>query len=132
MRLVELTTTEWLSLAGVVVAVVGVGATLFVHLRNRSFRGTQKGLSLVQSTCPHSTLHFREDTGEIELIPAFFSPSGRLDYLCQRCGLSGIYDERLIHSLMFRPFGDTMLEVAKNYRKREQAFERAVKKYEGR
>ena len=130
--MLELTTTELISLAGVVIAAFGVGVAVVAHLRNRSFRGTQKGLSLVKSTCPHSFLDYREDTGAIEVIPAFFSPTGRLDYRCQRCGLSGIYDERLVQSLMFRPFGDTMLEVAKNYRKRDQAFERAVKKYEGR
>ena len=130
--MLELTTTEWLTLSGVVVAAIGVVVTVFVHLHNRSFRGTPKGMSLVKSTCPHSHLNYRDDTGQIELIPTFYKMAGRFDYLCQRCGLSGIYDERLIQSLTYRPMGNTFRDVAKNYRKRERAFEKAIKKYDGR
>ena len=60
---------------------------VLIHLHNRSFRGTSKGMSLVTSTCPHAYLNFREDSGAIEIVPTFFKPVGRFDFICQRCGL---------------------------------------------
>ena len=102
---------------------------MFVRSHNRSFRGSQKGLALVRTTCPHLLINYNSETGNVEVIPTFFSPAGRFDYLCQRCGLSEIYDERVAQSLMYKPTGNTMSEIAKKYRKREKAFARAVKKY---
>ena len=104
---------------------------VLVHLHNRSFRGTSRGRSLTASTCPHAYLNFRDDTGAIEIVPTFFKPVGRFDFTCQRCGLNGIYDERLVQTLTYSPVGSTLLDVAKNFRKRERAFEKAIKKYDG-
>lgn len=110
--MLELTTNEGLTLSGVVVAVIGVVVAVLVHLHNRSFRGTSKGRSLTASTCPHVYLNFRDDTGAIEIVPTFLKPVGRFDFTCQRCGLNGIYDERLVQTLTYSPVGSTLNPLA--------------------
>ena len=76
-------------------------------------------------------INYKEDTGELEIIPTFFKPRGRFDYVCQRCRLSGIFDERVVQNLTYKPNSKAILEVMKEFRKIERDFAKAIEKYEG-
>lgn len=87
---------------------------------------------MVVSTCPHAFLDLQEDPFGFRIVPTFVSPVGRLDYECQRCGLNGIYGENVVSFLTYRPpSGVSLLDVVKDFRKRERDFDKAIKKYEG-
>ena len=55
-----------------------------------------------------------------------------MDYECQRCRLNGIYDENVVASLTYKPpSGMSLLDIVKDFQKRERAFGKALKRYEG-
>ena len=123
--------TEWAVVIGAVGAIAAVVVPVVIHFHNRSFRGTPKGRALVVSTCPHALLDFQDPPG-LKIQPTFISPPGRFDFECQRCRLNGIYDQRVVDSLTYRPpSGISLLDVVKDFRKHERAFARAIKRYEG-
>ena len=126
---------DWAVVIGSVAAVAAVIAAVVVpvalHFHNRSFRGSQKGWSLVTSTCPHAFMNLQENPFGIKIQSTFVSPFGRLDFECQRCRLT-INGEHIVDVLTYKPPpGASLLDVVKDFRKRERAFGKAVKRYEG-
>lgn len=124
---------NWLqALSGLGVSVIFGLIGLALNTRhNRSFRQTRKGLSRVQSSCPHSVIRLEDDALVSE--STFVSPVGRTDYVCQRCGLAGIFSEGIVRHLSYYSSlsGLSPKEMRRRVDKREKAFRKAIRRYDG-
>ena len=120
---------DWDPWYGAAIGIVGmVVVPIAIHLRNLSFKKTDKGLHEVRAWCPHS---FIDIVSEGILVNAtFISPPGQLHYTCERCGMS-LANEQFAERLVYKPQGNNAREMVDDYIRREKRFEKAIKKYRG-